>query len=189
MVPTTNSILTQRQVGRRGFTIRLKGSSLSRGPNILEVKTISSIPVCIIFVFCFGSNHVFFTMPLTKDLYRSMSAKDWSEWRWAFSFSGVENWLFLDIMCGTKRLNLFFQVTRGQWGRLLNKYVMGVWRDNFIAGFLVIFIVTVFALDIVAAAQHCSPQNAYRDPQWWFLKDISTLRHIPRANGLNNKIT
>jgi len=30
-------------------------------------------------------------MPLTKDLYKRMSACDWSEWRWAFSFSGVEN--------------------------------------------------------------------------------------------------
>ena len=45
----------------------------------MEVETISSIPVSIIFVFCFGSTHAFFTMPLTKDLYRSMSAKDCSE--------------------------------------------------------------------------------------------------------------
>jgi len=28
----------------------------------------------------------FFTMPLTKDLYRSMSANYWSIWRWEFSF-------------------------------------------------------------------------------------------------------
>ena len=147
MVPTTNSILTQRQVGRRGFTIRLKGLSLgppiSGGPKILEVETISSIPVSIIFVLCFGSTHVFFTMPLTKDLYRSMNAKDWSEWGGAFFFSGIENWLLLHIMWGTKRLNPFFQITRGQWGRLLNKYVMGVWRDNFTAGFFVSYVVTV----------------------------------------------
>jgi len=32
-------------------------------------------------------------MPLTKDLYRRMSAKDWSAWRCAFSFCRVENWL------------------------------------------------------------------------------------------------
>jgi len=46
-------------------------------------------------------------MLLTKDLYRRMRAKDWSEWRWALSFSGVENWVLLQIMCGTKRLNPF----------------------------------------------------------------------------------
>jgi len=40
-------------------------------------------------------NARFFTMPLTKDLYRRMSMKDWSEWWWAFSFYGVENWLLL----------------------------------------------------------------------------------------------
>jgi len=44
-------------------------------------------------------------MPLTKDLYRRMSAKHWSEWRWAFSLYGVENWLSLHIMFGTKRIN------------------------------------------------------------------------------------
>jgi len=44
-------------------------------------------------------------MPLTKDLYTRTSAKDWSEWRWAFSFYSVENWLLLRIMCGTKCLN------------------------------------------------------------------------------------
>jgi len=46
-------------------------------------------------------------MPQTKDLCKRMTAKDWSEWRWAFSCSGVENWLQLRIMCGTKRLNPF----------------------------------------------------------------------------------
>jgi len=43
-------------------------------------------------------------MPPVKDLYRIMSAKDWSEWRWALSFYGVENWLLLCTTCGTKRL-------------------------------------------------------------------------------------
>jgi len=46
-------------------------------------------------------------MLLTKDLYKRMSAKDWSEWRWALSFSGVKNWLLLHITCGRKRLNPF----------------------------------------------------------------------------------
>jgi len=43
---------------------------------------------------------------------------------------------------------------------------MGVRRDNFTAVFFVSFIVTVFVPDIVAAAQHFFPQNAYRGPQW-----------------------
>jgi len=30
-------------------------------------------------------------MPLTKDLYTRMSAKDWSGWSWAFSYYGAEN--------------------------------------------------------------------------------------------------
>jgi len=30
-------------------------------------------------------------------------------------FYGVETWLLLGIMCGTKRLNVF-QIIRGQWG-------------------------------------------------------------------------
>ena len=67
----------------------------------------------------------FFTMPLTKDLYGRMSAKNWSEWRWAFSFSGVENWL-LHIMRGTKRLNPFLRLHEAS--EILNKYVMGVWQ-------------------------------------------------------------
>jgi len=45
-------------------------------------------------------------MPLTKDdRHRRMSAKDWSEWRWAISFYALENWWLLRIMCGTKHLN------------------------------------------------------------------------------------
>jgi len=47
---------------------------------------------------------------------RRISAKDWSECWWALSFYGVENWLFLRKMCGTKRLGSIFQITRGQWG-------------------------------------------------------------------------
>jgi len=42
--------------------------------------------------------------------YRRIIAKDWSEWRWALSFYGVENWLFLRIMCGRKRLDPFFRL-------------------------------------------------------------------------------
>jgi len=36
-------------------------------------------------------------MPLIKNLYKRMSAKEWSEWRWGYSFSGVENLLFARI--------------------------------------------------------------------------------------------
>jgi len=41
-----------------------------------------------------------------------MTAKDWSEWRWAFSFDGVETWLLSGIMHGKKRLNAFSDYTR-----------------------------------------------------------------------------
>ena len=78
--------------------------------------------------------------------YRRMIAKDWSEWRWAFSVHGVDNWLLLRIMCGTKRLNLFFQLHEAS--ETLNTYVMGVWSDNFTAAFFVGFNVTVFVADI-----------------------------------------
>ena len=43
-------------------------------------------------------------------VHRIMSPKDWSEWRWAFSFHCVENWLLWRVMCGTKRLNPFFRL-------------------------------------------------------------------------------
>jgi len=56
-------------------------------------------------------------MPLTKDLYnKRMSAKDWSEWRWAFNFSDVENWLLLRIMCGTNGLKPFVRLQEASEG-------------------------------------------------------------------------
>jgi len=42
----------------------------------LGIRTISSISVSGMFVFLFWFNKRFFTMTLTKDLYRRMSAKD-----------------------------------------------------------------------------------------------------------------
>jgi len=63
---------------------------------------------------------MFFTMPLTKDFYRRMSAKDWSKSCWTFSFCGVENWLLLHIMSGTKHLNPFFKLHEAS--EVLNKY-------------------------------------------------------------------
>jgi len=42
----------------------------------LGVRTISSISVSFLFVFLFWFSARFFTMPLTKDLYRRMGAKD-----------------------------------------------------------------------------------------------------------------
>jgi len=75
-------------------------------------------------------------MLLTKGLYIRMGAKDWSEWRWALSFSGVENWLLLHIMCGTKRLNPFCRLYEAS--EVLSKYVLGVWSDNFTAAFLLV---------------------------------------------------
>jgi len=50
-------------------------------------------------------------------------------------------------MCGTKRLNPFFRLQH-EPSKVLNKYVMGVWSDNFTFAFFVIFIVTVFVPDI-----------------------------------------
>ena len=47
-----------------------------------------------------------------RPCYRRISAENWSEWRWAFSFHGVETWLLLRIICGTKRLNAFSDYTR-----------------------------------------------------------------------------
>jgi len=79
--------------------------------------------------------------------YRRMCAKDWSEWRWAFSFYSVENWLLLRIICGTKRRNPFFRLL--ETSEVLNKYVMWmtVWSDNFTV-FFVSFTVAVFVPDI-----------------------------------------
>jgi len=61
-------------------------------------------------------------------------------------FFGVENWLLLRIMCGKKRLNPFFRLHEAS--EILNKYVMGVWSDNFTAFFFVSFIVAIFVPDI-----------------------------------------
>jgi len=48
--------------------------------------------------------------------------------------------------------------------------------------------VTVFVPDSAVAAQLCLPQNVYRgSPVVISKKNISTLRHIPRPNGLHNK--
>ena len=71
----------------------------------MEVETISSIPISIIFVFCFGSTHVFFTMPLTKGLARRIEVNDDEP-----SLFLALNGLLLHIMCGTKRLNPFFRL-------------------------------------------------------------------------------
>ena len=59
---------------------------------------------------------------------RRMSAKDWSEWRWAFSFHGIENCLLLRIMCGKTRLNPFFKLH--VVSEVLHKYVTWVWSDT-----------------------------------------------------------
>jgi len=49
-----------------------------------------------------------FTMPLTNDLYR-MSAKDWSDWRWALSFYGIENRLLLcTVQCVEQNASIHF---------------------------------------------------------------------------------
>jgi len=49
-------------------------------------------------------------------------------------------------MCRTNGLNPFFRLQ--EVSEVLNKYVIGVWSDNFTADFFVGFIVTVFVPDI-----------------------------------------
>jgi len=66
---------------RRGFTTRLKRLKLTPpdlgGPKRLGVRAITSISVSIIVVFFFWFNARPFTMPLTKDLYRTGLLKLW----------------------------------------------------------------------------------------------------------------
>ena len=119
---------------RGGFTVRLKRFQ-ARAPRFRGAPKLwkdNFQHFCKqLFVFLFWFNARYFTMPLTKDLFGRMSAKHWSEWRWAFSFYGVENCFLLRIICGTKRLNPFFRLHDAS--EVLNKYVMGVWSDNFTA--------------------------------------------------------
>jgi len=65
---------------RHGFTIRLKRFKPRApdfgGPKILRVRTISSISVRNYICAFDLVQHTFFTMPLTKDLYGRVSAKD-----------------------------------------------------------------------------------------------------------------
>jgi len=103
---------------------RVRGESHNQRNTTGEVATMYSSRRYKVFVW-FDCIFVI-TMPLTKDLYRRMSAKEWSEWRWTFSFSGVENLLLLHIMCGTKRLNPCFRLHEAS--EVLNKYVIGVWQ-------------------------------------------------------------
>jgi len=138
---------------KRGFTIRLKRlrplAPDFEGPQHFWTKdNFHHFCEQLYLNLCFGSTHVFFTMPLTTDLYRRMSAKDWSEWRWAFSFYGVENWLVSRIMCETKRLNPFFRLHEAS--ELLNEYIMGLWSDDFTAAFFVHFIMTVLVPDMIS---------------------------------------
>jgi len=69
-------------------------------------------------------------------VHRRMIAKDWSEWRWTFSFLMRWELVTITLMCGTKRLNPFFRLQQAI--EVLNKYVMGMWSNwsyNFTATF------------------------------------------------------
>jgi len=107
-----------------------------------------------------------------------MSAKDWSEWRWAFSFYGVENWLLLRIhgrrkegqggkikfhqflpFPGKNPSDAHVRIVCGtkrlnpffrlhEASEVLNKYAMGVWPNNFTAAVFVSFIMAVFVPSI-----------------------------------------
>ena len=110
------------------------------------MRTISSVSVSnYIFVVLLWFNARLFDMPLTKNLY---ILEEWvrrievNNGEYSL-FYGVENWLLFRITCGTKRLNPLFGLHEAS--EVLNKYVMGVWSDNFTAAFFVSFIVTVSA--------------------------------------------
>jgi len=60
------------------------------------------------------------------------------------------------MTCGTKCLNPFSRLHDA--GSRLNKYVMGVWSNNFTAVFFVSFIVTVFVRDSAILAQLFHPK-------------------------------
>jgi len=79
-----------------------------------------------------------------------------------------------------------FLITRAS--EVLNKYVVGLWSDNFTAAFFVTFIVTVFVPDSVVAAQLCPPKML-RTPEWLFLKKYFDITAHPGPNGLHNKIS
>ena len=114
---------------KNGFTMRLKRLK-PRAPDFRGLQNFGSKEnfrcFCkqLYLYFLFWFNARFFTIPLTKDLYRKMSVNDWSKWRWTFSFYGVENWLLLRIICGKKHLNKFFRLHEAS--EVFNKYVMGV---------------------------------------------------------------
>jgi len=54
----------------------------------------------------------------------------------------------------TKRLYPFFRLHEAS--KMLNKWVVGVWSDDFTAAFFVSFIVTVFVPESAVAAQPCT---------------------------------
>ena len=124
---------------RRGFTIRLKRHNPRApyfGGGVLGVKTIFSIFVSnyiCIFVLV-HSTHVFY-VPLTTDLYTRTCAKDSNEWRWTFSFHGVDNWLLLRVIVDQNSWIHFFRLHEAS--EVLYQYVMGVCSDNFTAAFVV----------------------------------------------------
>ena len=101
-------------------------------------------------------------------------------------FSGFENWLLLHIMRGTERLNPFFRLHEAS--EVLNKYVMGVWSDNFTAAIFVSFLVTVFVPDSAAASQILPPKCLQGPPMMISKKYFDITAH-PEAKCLHNKIS
>jgi len=59
-----------------------------------------------------------------------------------FSFYDFENCLLSPLMYGAIRLNTFLRVQEAS--EVFNRYIIGVWSDNFTAAFFVSVIVTVF---------------------------------------------
>jgi len=81
-------------------------------------------------------------------------------------------------MCGTKRLNPFFRLHEAS--EVLNKYVMGVWSNNFTAAFFVSVIVTFFVPDNAVVAQ-LWPQKCLQGLPKGDLKKL--FRHYGTSRG------
>ena len=74
-----------------------------------------------------------------------MSAKDWSDWRWAFFFMALRIG-YCYVWVEQNAWIPFFRLHEAS--EVLDKYVMGVWSDDFTAAFFVSVIVTGFVRDI-----------------------------------------
>jgi len=112
------NVLKERlSVIRPRFTIRLKRLQPMApdfgSPKIWGVRTISSISVInYVCIFILVQRTLFYFAAYKRPLDVRRSTKDWSEWRWAFSFYGVEDWLLLRIIVDQNAWIRFSDYTR-----------------------------------------------------------------------------